>query len=301
MSGWTATDMPSLSGRVAIVTGANRGLGLVIATELAAHGARIVLPVRDPAKGEAAADRLRSRVPGATVEVDALDVADLGSVARFAQAFGARHARCDLLINNAAAILAPKGRTKDGFETHIGTNFFGAFALTGHLLERLEAAPAARVVNCASLAHRLTPGLDLQDLEMERVDYKEMDAYGRSKLALLLFTRELDRRLRARNSPVIAVAAHPGYTNTNPDVGGIFMRLATRIFAQSPQMGALPALHAATAPDVKGGEYYGPSGMKELTGPPKRVDARPEAKDDAAAARLWDIAQQRTGVRWLAA
>ena len=293
--------MPSLSGRVAIVTGANRGLGLVIATRLAAHGARVVLPVRDPARGEGAAAQIRAQVPGAEVEVDTLDVADLGSVARFAQAFGARHARCDLLVNNAAAILAPKGRTRDGFETHLGTNFFGAFALTGHLLDRLEAAPAARVVNCASLAHRMTPGLDLDDLEMERVAYKEMDAYGRSKLALLLFTRELDRRLRARGSGVIAVAAHPGYTNTNPNVGGFFMRLATRIFAQSPQMGALPALYAATAPGVAGGEYYGPSGVKELTGPPKRVDARPEAKDDVAAARLWEIAQQRTGVRWPAA
>jgi NAD(P)-dependent dehydrogenase (short-subunit alcohol dehydrogenase family) len=301
MSAWSEADMPSLSGQVAVVTGANRGLGLVIATQLAAHGARIVLPVRDPAKGRAAADQVRVRVPGAVVEVDALDVADLASVARFADAFAARHARCDLLVNNAAAILAPKGRTPDGFETHIGTNFFGAFALTGHLLDRLEAAPAARVVNCASLAHRMTPGLDLNDLELERVDYKEMDAYGRSKLALLLFTRELDRRLRARNSRVIAVAAHPGYTSTNPDVGGFFMRLATRLFAQSPQMGALPALYAATAPGVTGGEYYGPSGMKELTGPPKRVDSRPEAKDDAAAARLWDIAQQRTGVRWLTA
>lgn len=299
MSGWKAADMPTLAGRVAVVTGANRGLGFVIAGELAAHGARLVLPVRDAAKGEAAVSQIRSRTPGAQVEFAMLDVADLASVRRFAEEFSAKHDRLDLLVNNAAAILAPKGLTKDGFETHVGTNFFGAFALTGLLFERLAAAPSARVVNCASLAHRMTPGLDLDDLEIGRVPYKEMDAYGRSKLALLLFTREMDRRLRARGSPVVAVGAHPGYTNTNPNVGGFFMRLATKIFAQSPAMGALPALYAATAPGVAGGEYYGPGGMKELTGPPVKVDSRPEAKDDAAAARLWSIAEARTGVRWL--
>lgn len=295
----SAADIPDQRGKLALITGGNRGLGYQIADALAARGMRLVLACRDVAKGEAAAAELRRRHPGAQVEATELDVADLASIRRFADAFRAQHARLDLLVHNAAAILAPQGLTKDGFELHLGTNHFGPFALTGLLLDALNAATAARVLNMASLAHRLTPGLDPDDLGLQRRPYKDMDAYGRSKLAALLFTFELDRRLKRAGSRALAVTAHPGYSATNLELGNFFMRLATRLFAQSPAMGALPALYAATAPEVRGGEYYGPGGYKELGGAPKRVSARPEASDPVLAERLWALSERLTGIRYL--
>ena len=294
----SAADLPSQHGKLALITGGNRGLGFEIAQALAGKGMQLVLGCRDLAKGEAAAAQLRQQVPDAQVETMVLDVASLASARRFAEAFTARHARLDLLVHNAAAILQPQGLTKDGFELHLGTNHFGPFALTGLLLDALEAAPAARIVNMASLAHRLTPGLDPDDPGLQRRPYKDMDAYGRSKLAALLFTFELDRRLRRRGSRALAVTAHPGYSATNLELGNFFMRLATRLFAQSPAMGALPALYAATAPEVRGGEYYGPGGYKELSGAPKRVTARPEASDPVLAERLWALSERLTGIRY---
>jgi NAD(P)-dependent dehydrogenase (short-subunit alcohol dehydrogenase family) len=181
---------------------------------------------------------------------------------------------------------------------HIGTNLLGTFALTGELLGTLGAAPAARVVCTASLAHRMTPGMDLEDLHFERKPYKDMDAYGKSKLATLLFSFELDRRLRKAGSPIVSVAAHPGYAATNMDLGNFFMRLSTRLFAQSAAMGALPAMYAASMPGVSGGDYYGPDGFKQLKGYPTRVDCRPEARDPELAARLWSLCEQQTGVRF---
>jgi len=296
---WTTSDIPDQRGRTALVTGANRGLGLEIATGLAGAGARLVLGCRDAARGAAAIAEIRRRAPQAQVEVMTIDLADLASVRRFADEFRAAFPRLDLLVNNGAAIMVPQGKTRDGFETHLGTNHLGAFALTGLLLEPLQAATAARILNTASLAHRLTPGLDLQDPFFERRSYKPMDAYGASKLATLLFTFELERRLRRHGKPAIALAAHPGYCATNPELGDFFMRLATRLFAQPPAMGALPALYAATAAEAHGGEYYGPGGFKELKGYPKTVDCRPEARDAALAQRLWDWSEQLTGVRYL--
>lgn len=295
---WSRKNIGSLAGKTAVVTGANRGLGYQIAEALAAAGAQVVIACRDAGKGRQAAARLL-QLTQKKVEAMTLDQADLASVRRFAADFSAGYPRLDLLVNNASAIMVPKGRTVDGFETHIGTNHLGSFALTGLLLERLRAAPAARVVNTASMAHRLTPGLDLADLHFERRAYKEMDAYGASKLAALLYTFELDRRLKRAGVPMLAVAAHPGYSATNLDIGNVFMRLATRLFAQKPAMGALPALYAATAADVQGGEYFGPGGFKELGGYPQRVDCRPEARDPALAAQLWTESERLTGVRYL--
>lgn len=298
MTRWTLADIPSQQGRLALVTGANRGLGLEIASGLATAGARVIMACRDPQRAEAGVAELRRRVPRAPVEVLPLDLADLDSVRRFAQTFRARNERLDLLCNNASAIMVPSlQKTRDGFEMHIGTNHLGPFALTGLLLDLL--APGARIVNTASLAHRLTPGLDPEDLNLARKPYEAMDAYGRSKLATLLFSFELDRRLRRAQRPLQALVAHPGYAATNPDLGGFFMRLSTRLFAQPAAMGALPALYAATAADAQGGEYYGPGGFKELRGSPKRVDRRPEARDPALAARLWAVSEQLTGVRYL--
>lgn len=295
---WTLSEMPSQAGRVALVTGANRGLGLEISAALAAAGATVVMACRNAVSAQSALDEIGRRTPGAKLQPMSLDLADLGSVRRFAQEFSGRFGSLDLLINNASAIMVPKQKTRDGFEMHIGTNHLGHFALTGLLLDRLAAGPS-RIVNTASLAHRLTPGLDLDDLNLDRIEYKEMDAYGRSKLAALLFTFELDRRLRRAALPTLATVAHPGYTATNTDIGSFLMRLATRIFAQAPAQGALPALYAATAPTVRGGDYIGPGGMKELRGKPVKVECRPEARDEAAAARLWRLSEQLTGFSYL--
>ncbi|MES0872425.1 oxidoreductase [Sinimarinibacterium thermocellulolyticum] len=296
---WTAADIPPQHGRIALVTGANRGLGFEIAAALAAAGAEVVLGCRDADKAAAAVARIRARHAQAKVATMPLDLASLASVRRFAAAFTKAHPRLDLLLHNAAAILAPRGRTADGFETHLGTNHLGPFALTGLLLDRLAAAPGARVIIAGSLAHRMTRGLDLTDPHGDRRAYDPMDAYGRSKLAALSHAFELDRRLRAAGLPVRSLAAHPGYTATNDDLGGFWLRLTTKLIGQSPALGALPALYAATAGQADGGDYYGPDGFAELRGHPRKVKARPEARDPAFAARLWALSEQLTGVRYL--
>jgi NAD(P)-dependent dehydrogenase (short-subunit alcohol dehydrogenase family) len=295
----SAADIPNQSGRVALITGGNRGLGFEIANALAGAGARVVLACRDADKGAAAVERIRSRHPHTEVTAMTLDLAALASIRRFASSFSAAHPRLDLLIHNAAAILVPRGRTADGFELHLGTNHLAPFALTGLLLDTLCAAPAARVIVSGSLAHRLTPAFDFDDPHREHCAYAPMDAYAKSKLATLSYGFELDRRLRAAGLAVRALAAHPGYSATNLDVGGFWLRLSTRLFAQKPQLGALPALHAATAAAADGGDYYGPDGFKELGGYPRKVDARDEARDPAFAARLWALSEQLTGIRYL--
>jgi len=296
---WTLADMPPQAGKVALVTGANRGLGLEIAAGLAGAGATVVMACRDTQRAQAAAAEVRQRIPQAQLDLMPLDLADLSSVRRFAQEFRARYACLDLLCNNASAIMVPLQKTRDGFEMHIGTNHLGPFALTGLLLDRLQAAPAARLVNTSSMAHRLTKGVNLDDLHFERRPYKEMDAYGQSKLAVLLFTFEIERRLRQSGAAAIAVAAHPGWANTNPDQGGLMMRLTGALMAQPPAMGALPALYAATAPGVRGGDHFGPGGFKELRGYPVKVGCSETARDPELARRLWTQSETLTGVRCL--
>ena len=296
---WTLAEMPRLDDKVAVVTGANRGLGLEISAGLAGAGATVVMACRDPRKAQAGAAEVRRRVPQAKLEIMQLDLADLASVRQFAQDFKARFSRLDILCNNGSAIMVPLGKTRDGFETHIGTNHLGHFALTGLLLERLQATPGSRVVNTASMAHRLTKGLKLDDLHFERRPYKEMDAYGQSKLASLLYTFELDRRLRQSGSAVTAVAAHPGWSNTNPDQGSALMRWANSFMAQPAAMGALPSLYAATAPGVQGGEYFGPGGFKELRGYPAKVGSSDESRDPQLAAALWARSEQLIGAKYL--
>ena len=296
---WTLAEMPRLDDKIAIVTGANRGLGLEISAGLAGAGATVVMACRDPRKAQAGAAEVRRRVPQAKLEIMPLDLADLASVRQFAQDFKARFTRLDILCNNGSAIMVPLGKTRDGFETHIGTNHLGHFALTGLLLDRLQATPGSRVVNTASMAHRLTKGLKLDDLHFERRPYKEMDAYGQSKLASLLYTFELDRRLRQSGSAVTAVAAHPGWSNTNPDQGSALMRWANSFMAQPAAMGALPSLYAAAAPGVQGGEYFGPGGFKELRGYPAKVGSSDESRDPQLAAALWTRSEQLTGAKYL--
>jgi NAD(P)-dependent dehydrogenase (short-subunit alcohol dehydrogenase family) len=259
----------------------------------------VVIATRDAAKAEEAAARVRRQIPDAKVEAIALDQSDLASIRRFSEALHGRFDHVDLLINNASAILVTQGKTVEGFERHIGVNHLGSFALTGLLLDLLKAGTDARVVSTSSTAHRLVKGIDLDDLHLEHTEYKPMEAYGRSKLAALLFTFELDRRLRKAGLPVKAVAAHPGYSNTNPDKGGFMMRLATSIFAQPAAMGALPQLYAATASDVAGGDYIGPGGPMEMRGYPAKVGCTPPARDEKTAARLWTVSAALTGVSYL--
>ena len=311
MARWTAADMPELKGKFAVVTGANSGLGYFTALELARHGAQVILACRSRDKTDAAIRDIQAAVPGAGVEFMALDLADLDAVRAFAAALKARTRRLDILANTAGVMALPLLRTKQGFEMQIGTNHLGHFALTGQLFDLLSATPGARVVNTASLAHRWTRGIDFDDFNWERKPYRKWDAYGKTKLANLLFTYELDRRLKQAGSGVIAVAAHPGYSATNLQaagpiieksaIGRAVMAVANALFAQSAAMGALPQLYAATMPDVQGGEYYGPDGPGQNAGHPKRVGSNPASRDEAVAKRVWGLSEQLTGVSWLSA
>jgi NAD(P)-dependent dehydrogenase (short-subunit alcohol dehydrogenase family) len=288
VSKWTPSDLPSLDGRTAIVTGANSGIGLAAARELARAGARVVLAVRDTDKG----DRAAASIDGAT-EVRRLDLADLASVREFASAYDGDIA---LLINNAGVMAVPKSRTADGFEMQIGTNHLGHFALTNLLLPQVR----DRVVTVSSTAHGMGK-IDLDDLNWERRRYERWRAYGQSKLANLLFTLELQRRLAEAGSEVVAVAAHPGYASTNLQsrtgsrIQNAVMAVSNKLLAQSDEQGAWPTLYAATA-DVAGGAYVGPDGFKESRGHPKLV-GRSKAANDAETARgLWDLSEELTGV-----
>jgi NAD(P)-dependent dehydrogenase (short-subunit alcohol dehydrogenase family) len=301
VSRWTAADIPDQSGRVAVVTGANSGLGLVTARELARAGAEVVVACRDTSKGERAAEDIRRVVSGARLAVRRLDLADLGSVREFAEGLAGEHAAIDLLINNAGVMAPPRRLTADGFESQIGTNHLGHFALTGRLLERLEAADAPRVVSLSSGAHRIG-WMRFDDLNWER-RYNNWLAYGQSKLADLLFCFELQRRATAAGSRLKALAAHPGYAATNLQFAGprkveaAFMAVTNKLVAQSAEMGALPTLYAATVPDLPGGSFIGPDGIGEMRGYPHVVGAAKRAYDEDAWRRLWELSEELTGVR----
>ncbi|MER6625074.1 oxidoreductase [Streptomyces sp. NPDC000931] len=301
MAGWTADRIPDQHGRTAVVTGANSGLGLVTADELARHGARVVLAVRDTAAGEEAARRI-----GGDVEVRELDLASLDSVRSFAAKLAADHPAIDLLVNNAGLVLlGPRRTSADGFELHIGTNMLGHFALTGLLLDRLAAAREPRVVSLSSITHK-NAHLDFDDLMSER-DYRAASAYGRSKLATTVFGIELERRLRAAGSPVVSVLAHPGLTRTNLtprawEHRGRIGRLIARgglLVTQPVERGALPQLRAATDPGVRGGQFFGPSGFFETRGRVAEARLSREASDPAVGERLWTAAEELTGVSYL--
>ena len=309
MSKWTPAAMPDLKGKTAVVTGANSGLGYYTALELARHGAQVVLACRSREKTETALRELAAAAPGAKLEFMALDLSDLDSVAAFAKAFKAGHQRLDILHNNAGVMALPLLRTRQGFEMQIGTNHLGHFALTGSLLDVLRATPRARVVSTASLAHRWTRDMDLDDLNWERKPYKKWDAYGKTKLANLLFTYELQRRLGKAGAGVISVAAHPGYAATNlqaagpvmekSTVGRIFMEIGNALLAQPAEMGAFPQLYASTMADVQGGDYYGPDGMGQNRGYPKKVGSNRASRNEATARDLWTLSEKLTGIRFL--
>jgi NAD(P)-dependent dehydrogenase (short-subunit alcohol dehydrogenase family) len=301
MSGWTFDDIPDQSGRTAVVTGANSGLGFVCARELALRGAHVVLACRSAVRGAAALEAISRAAPGARVELEALDLSELASVEAFAGRFLSAHPSLDLLINNAGVMAPPRSLTADGFELQIGTNHLGHFALTGRLLGALAAGAGARVVTLSSNGHKLGR-IDFDDLHYAR-RYSRWLAYCRSKLANLLFALELDRRLRASSSAVRSLAAHPGYAATNLQHStSAFVRLAMvagdALLAQSADRGALPALYAACEPSAEGGAYIGPSGPGEFRGAPRPVSPSRAARDEAVAARLWEVSEELTGVRF---
>jgi len=282
-----------------VVTGANSGLGLVTARELARAGARVTMACRNMAKGEAARREIEAAVPGAALELEQLDLSSLQSVRAFA---GRVAGAVDLLINNAGVMAPPRGETADGFELQFGTNHLGHFALTGLLIGRMEGREDARVVTLSSNAHKTVRHIAFDNLNGER-RYFRWNAYGQSKLANLLFALELDRRLRARGSTVKSLAAHPGYSSTNlqsaaaPLVDRMVMKVTNAAVGQSAEMGALPALYAATEPGLEGGTYVGPDGFAEQRGHPKIVKPNRVARDEQAARRLWDVSAEVTAAR----
>jgi NAD(P)-dependent dehydrogenase (short-subunit alcohol dehydrogenase family) len=306
---WSTSDIPQLDGRRAIVTGANGGLGLQTALELARRGAEITLAVRDTGKGDAAAERIRREVPAATLHVEALDLADQSSIAAFAEREDAAGRPLDLLINNAGIMATPPRVTPDGFELQFGTNHLGHFALTGRLLDRLKAADAPRVVTVSSQAHRLGT-IDFDDLNWQR-SYGPWRAYGRSKLSNLLFTRELQARADAAGLPLRSVAAHPGYSSTHlqttgPGLSGGLVgslnawagRIGNVLIATKDSYGAQPTLYAATHPEVPGGAFVGPTRLGQTRGPISTVPSNGRARDMAVASRLFDVSEELTGVRF---
>ena len=289
MSGWTAKDLPSQAGRTVVITGATSGIGRAAATELARAGARVVMGVRNVERGE----QIAAELPGA--EARPLDLTDLASVRAFAERW---EGPIDVLINNAGVMAVPEGRTKDGFETQIGTNHLGHFALTGLLLDVLT----DRVVTLSSAAHRMG-SINLDDLNWRRRRYQRWLAYGQSKLANLLFVHELQRRLAAAGSPVRAVAAHPGYaatelqSRTGNALQNALMAVGNKLLAQSGEQGAWPTLFAATQ-ELPGGAYIGPGGPGELRGSPAPASRSSAARDDVTARGLWALSERLTGVSY---
>ncbi|KDF00478.1 short-chain dehydrogenase [Mycolicibacterium aromaticivorans JS19b1 = JCM 16368] len=300
---WTEADVPDQSGRIAIVTGSNTGLGFDTARVLAQHGAQVVMAVRDTAKGEAAAAEIRRAAPGAEVTVHKLDLGSLASVREAAAELGSAYPRIDLLINNAGVMYPPKQTTADGFELQFGTNHLGHFALTGLLLDNLLGVDGSRVVVVASVAHNIRAKIAFDDLQWERRRYERVASYGQSKLANLMFAYELQRRLAAAGAKTIAVAAHPGVSDTElirhvPGSSLPGVKLISGLLLNSAEMGALATLRAATDPSVIGGQYYGPDGFRELRGNPKLVSSSNQSHDRNVQQRLWAVSEELTGVKF---
>jgi NAD(P)-dependent dehydrogenase (short-subunit alcohol dehydrogenase family) len=298
-SKWTAADVPDQSGRVAIVTGSNTGIGYEAAAVLADKGAHVVLAVRNLDKGNDAVNRIKAASPNSEVTVQELDLTSLDDIRKASDELRATYPRIDLLINNAGVMWTPRSTTKDGFELQFGTNHLGHFALTGQLLDNMLPVEGSRVVTISSQGHR-TGRINFDDLQSER-KYGRHTAYGQSKLANLLFNYELQRRLAAKGTPTIAVAAHPGGSNTEltrntPGVIRAPLDLVWGLIAQRADMGALPTLRAATDPGVQGGQYYGPDGIGEQRGHPKLVQSSARSHDEDVQRRLWSVSEELTGI-----
>lgn len=293
--------MPSQDGKIAVVTGANSGVGFHTALGLAERGAHVILACRNLGKAASAKTRIASEVAGASLEVMEIDTASQASVRGFAEAYKRKYDRLDLLVNNAGIMATPRDYTADGFERQLATNYLGHFTLTGLLLDAIEAAPAARVVTLASIAHR-NARIHFEDLHFRR-KYSAWAAYGQTKLACLIFAYELERRLRERGSGAISIAAHPGVSNTN--LGNHLpwyyapLALVFGVVGNSPQQAAEPSLMAAVHPNLKGGEYIGPTKFGEASGDPWMVSSTAMSKDPQIGARLWKATEAETGVAYL--
>ena len=302
-SKWTAADVPDQSGRVAIVTGSNTGIGYGAAAVLADKGAHVVLAVRNLDKGNDAKARITAASPNAVVTVQQLDLTSLDNIRTAAGELRAAHPRIDLLINNAGVMYTDKASTKDGFELQFGTNHLGHFALTGLLLDNMLPVEGSRVVTVSSVGHRIRAKIHFDDLNLDR-DYNRVVSYGQSKLANMLFTYELARRLKAKGAPTTALAAHPGAADTDllrNMPGGI--RQVTQFFwtnfiAQNADMGAEPTLRAAADPSALNGQYYGPGGLGEQRCHPKVVESSAQSHDEDIQRRLWRVSEELTGVTY---
>ncbi len=302
---WTVDDVPDLAEKIIIVTGANSGIGYEAAKEFSRKGAKTILACRNMEKAKSALAKIKSEVPDSEAEIMQLDLASLKSIHKFAEKFRAKHKRLDILLNNAGIMMSPYGKTEDGFELQFGTNHLGHFALTGLVISLLLKAPGSRIVNVSSMGHRFG------DVDFDKIMYEEdkeyspMKAYGRSKLANLLFTYELQHRLEANKKRVITVAAHPG--NSNTKLGKylekklwfrIIKSLYMPIFAQSAAMGALPMIRASVDANVKGGEYYGPGGFMGMRGHPVKVESNKASHDEKSAKTLWKISEKLTSIKY---
>jgi len=298
---WNLKQAPTQKGRIAIVTGANIGLGYETALALAGKGCSVVLACRNIDKAEAAKASILTQYPKAIVDCMSLDLANLKSVRKFAAAYKRRHDKLDLLINNAGIMMPPYSLSEDGFESQLAANYLGHFALTGLLLSVITKTPNSRIVSLSSLAHKWS-GIRFDDLHFER-RYDKRLAYGQSKLACLMFAYELQRRLTRAGHTTLSVAAHPGVSSTNlfqhmPKIVNVFAPLSALVF-QSAQGGAQPTLYAALGADIQGGDYCGPQSMGEMRGDPGKVDSSWRSREESVAARLWAMSEELTGVRFL--
>jgi NAD(P)-dependent dehydrogenase (short-subunit alcohol dehydrogenase family) len=301
MTKWTTADIPDQTSRVAVITGANTGLGYETALALVEHGAHVVLAVRNLDKGKDAAARITANGPRGSVALQELDLTSLDSVRAAARELRSTHDRVDLLINNAGVMYTPKSNTKDGFELQFGTNHLGHFAFTGLLLDRLLPVAGSRIVTVSSIGHRILADIHFDDLQWEH-SYNRVAAYGQAKLSNLMFTYELQRRLAAHET-TIAAAAHPGMSDTElmrnmpAPLVSAFERIAP-VVAQNAAIGALPTLRAATDPAVLGGQYYGPDGLGQTRGYPKIVGSSKKSHDADKQRRLWAVSEELTGVTY---
>ncbi|MFO7853304.1 MAG: oxidoreductase [Bacteroidota bacterium] len=301
---WSKSDIPDLSGKIVIVTGGNSGLGFESVRAFAEKGAEVILASRSKSRGKEAKAAILNELPDAKIKVMWLDLVDLECVKAFSEEFKKKYDRLDILMNNAGVMTTPYFKTKDDFEGQMGTNHLGHFALTGRLMDLIKSTKGARVVNVSSNAHKVGR-IDFDNLLFEEGKaYSPMKAYGRSKLANLLFTYELQRRFESDGTDAIAVAAHPGTTRTNLDRyinKRVFYRILSPLIStisQDAEMGALPQIRAAVDPGVKGGEYYGPGGFGEMKGYPVRVKSNAASHDREAARKLWEASEKLTEVSY---
>jgi len=295
-------NIPSQKGKIAIVTGANSGLGKEITIGLAQKEIKVIMACRNQSKAESAKAEVISKVNSADIEIMILDLNSLNSVRNFATAFGEKCNRLDLLIENAGIMIPPLSKTEDGFESQMGVNYFSHFLLTNLLYPLLNKTEGARIATTSSLAHE-KGRIDFDNLNAEK-SYSKIGAYGQSKLACLLFAYELKRRLEKAGSNVIAVSSHPGVSKTNlftniPTLAQILMAPFLPIFTHLPKYAALPTLYAALGPDVKSGDYFGPTGFNGMKGKPGKVKSKPHSYDEKVASELWDISEKLTGEKFI--